>query len=569
MKMKTRKISLSMQLFLFVLGAAIITALIVGCVSYQTMGDYQRKKTMDDVMEIAVIAAENVNGATFEKAVEGDEAAIEDVKESLAFFLKGESVTYVYTLMPKDDKQFQFVADTDPEAPGEYAEDYEAQEAMFTAMKGQSSVTDQPFTDQWGTFYSAYAPIFLDGKVLGIVAVDYEASSIETALRGLIRNISIAIVVGVLFALAVAFLVSMRMKRNFQKVNAKIMEVVSDDGDLTKVLDIRSGDELEVIGNNLNCMLQKTGDTVRSVKTGADDIEEKMGSISTHVTETVSSITSASDSMQTMVAASEEISASLGKASENLDFVYQDIQNIVDIVAQNTEALREINESSMALDNAAKTSSAKIAEHAQGIFEELQVEKKKAEAVLKICELSDTILDISGQTNLLALNASIEAARAGEAGKGFSVVAVEIGNLAANTSDAANEIQRMSNGVVDAIKGLNQLADHMISLLREEISADYETFGDASHKFKDRAEEIRNSMERLQDVTEQYAQSLEDVKEAIQAVTAASEDNSHEITQLSDVMISMDEEMKTIGVTTGEAVSAVSSMNQNLGSYHV
>ena len=72
----------------------------------------------------------------FAKAMEGDEASLLTVKESLSSFLVGDSVTYVYTLMPKDADYFQFVVDTDPDDPGEYAEDYEAQEAMFEAMQG-------------------------------------------------------------------------------------------------------------------------------------------------------------------------------------------------------------------------------------------------------------------------------------------------------------------------------------------------------------------------------------------------------------------------------------------------
>ena len=100
-----------------------------------------------------------MDGEIFAKAIEGDETALLTVKESLDFFLVGDSVTYVYTLMPKDADWFQFVVDTDP---GEYAEDYEAQDAMFQAMQGGASVTEEPFTDEWGTFYSGYAPIFHD-----------------------------------------------------------------------------------------------------------------------------------------------------------------------------------------------------------------------------------------------------------------------------------------------------------------------------------------------------------------------------------------------------------------------
>ena len=152
--MKTRKISIAAQLFLFILGAAMIVALVVGCVSYSTMENFLRQKSMNDVMEIAVIAAENVDAETFLSAMEGDAGALETVKNSLSFFLAGDSVTYVYTLMPKDTDNFQFVVDTDPEDPGEYAEDYTAQDAMFEAMQGKPSVTKEAFTDEWGTFYS-------------------------------------------------------------------------------------------------------------------------------------------------------------------------------------------------------------------------------------------------------------------------------------------------------------------------------------------------------------------------------------------------------------------------------
>ena len=55
---------------------------------------------------------------------------------------------------------------------------------------------------------------------------------------------------------------AVRMRRNFNKVNDKILDVAQAGGDLTKVLDISSGDELEVIGDSLNLLLQKTGNMV-------------------------------------------------------------------------------------------------------------------------------------------------------------------------------------------------------------------------------------------------------------------------------------------------------------------
>lgn len=567
--MKTRKISISAQLFLFILGAAVVVALIVGSVSYATMGRYLKEKNKKDVIEIAVIAAQNVDGETFSKAIEGDEDALLTVKDSLSFFLVGESVTYVYTLMPKDEMNFQFVVDTDPDDPGEYAEDYEAQDAMFEAMKGVSSVTEEPFTDEWGTFYSGYAPISYQGKVLGMVAVDYEASSIQSSLNALVGKIVIAVILGVILATAIAFMVASRLKRNFKKLNDKILEVASAEGDLTKTLDIHSGDELEVISHNLNKLLFKTGNTVKEIISGTGSIESKMGSINSHVTGSVSRITDINETVHSMVASSEEIAASIETAGEQVDFVYGDMEDIVNIVHRNADYLREINVSSKELNNTAKVSSAKISESTQSISANLQKQKEKAEAVLKIKELSDAILSISNQTNLLALNASIEAARAGEAGRGFAVVAEEIGTLAGSTNDAANEIQKMSTDVVEAIEGLNDLADEMLNLLSTEISADYQKFGSVSDSFTEKADEIKASMEQLQQKTEQYAKSLEGIKDAMLTVSASSQESNAEIINVSELLSSMDADMKNIGTSTKETLSAILNMNNDLSSYKV
>lgn len=567
--MKTKKLSIAAQLFLFILGASIIVAVIVGSVAYVNMGNFLQKKCKDDVMEIAVIAAENVDGEIFAKAMEGDETALLMVKDSLSFFLVGNSVTYVYTLMPKDADWFQFVVDTDPEDPGEYAEDYEAQDAMFEAMQGSASVTEEPFTDEWGTFYSGYAPISQGGKVLGIVAVDYEASSIQTSLNSLIGNILLTVGAALLFAVVAALLVAIRMRRNFIKVNDKIIEVASDDGDITKVLNITSGDELEVIGNSLNRLLEKTGKTVREIKSGTGSIETKMGNINTNVKESAAKVSGINDTIHSMAVTSKQVAASVGTVGEQVDFVSKDIQNIVEIAAGNAISLQEINDASAKLHDTAQASYTEIGKNVEEMSHSLQEEKKKADAVLRIKELSETILGISGQTNLLALNASIEAARAGEAGKGFAVVAGEIGALAGNTNAAANEIQTMSKDVVEAIQGLNALADRMLHFLQDDISADYQKFGDISCGFMEKADEIRMSMEQLHKNVEEYAGVLEEIRSAMESVGAASGENSVEITHLSELLADIDEEMRNIETAATETFSAILAMNSELSGYRI
>ncbi len=58
-----------------------------------------------------------------------------------------------------------------------------------------------------------------------------------------------------------------------------------------------------------------------------------------------------------------------------------------------------------------------------------------------IMEAIKGITDIAFQTKLLSFNASVEAARAGEAGKGFAVVATEVQRLANSTSELLKKIK--------------------------------------------------------------------------------------------------------------------------------
>ena len=56
--------------------------------------------------------------------------------------------------------------------------------------------------------------------------------------------------------------------------------------------------------------------------------------------------------------------------------------------------------------------------------------------------------DVASKTRMLALNASIEAAHAGSFGDGFSVIAQEVGNLAIQTSEAADKTAELISETV-------------------------------------------------------------------------------------------------------------------------
>ncbi|WP_430912268.1 methyl-accepting chemotaxis protein [Methylobacterium sp. sgz302541] len=122
--------------------------------------------------------------------------------------------------------------------------------------------------------------------------------------------------------------------------------------------------------------------------------------------------------------------------------------------SQNIEAVaaaaEELSASIGQIREQAQGSSAAASEAAR---EAVLTEAKVADlgtATGRISEVLGLIRGVAEQTNLLALNATIEAARAGAAGKGFAVVAAEVKALANQSARATDEIAAHIGSVREA-----------------------------------------------------------------------------------------------------------------------
>ncbi|WP_428619057.1 methyl-accepting chemotaxis protein [Shewanella sp.] len=100
------------------------------------------------------------------------------------------------------------------------------------------------------------------------------------------------------------------------------------------------------------------------------------------------------------------------------------------------------------------------------VSEATQLMAELAQQSQQISQIVHTIAKVADQTNLLALNAAIEAARAGDQGRGFAVVADEVRTLAANTSNATQDIEH----IVARNSQLTQVSERGMQSIQEKVS---------------------------------------------------------------------------------------------------
>ena len=121
----------------------------------------------------------------------------------------------------------------------------------------------------------------------------------------------------------------------------------------------------------------------------------------------------------------------------------------------------------------------------------------------QIEQIIATVNNLSEQTNLLALNAAIESARAGKAGKGFAVVAEEIRELAENSQDSVEEIQKLITGVQDDVKNLNSVSSKNVTLVNQGVQ---------------KAEQVEQDLDRVSKTLKEQFSQLNNLKQRVTKV---------------------------------------------------
>jgi twitching motility protein PilJ len=306
-------------------------------------------------------------------------------------------------------------------------------------------------------------------------------------------------------------------------------------GDLTVRSQISAG-EIGIVADFFNSIVENLRDIVVKVKEAATKVNGLVGKNQDEIGQLATEAIDQTNQIAQSLEAVEKMSISIAEVASNAKMAAE--------VSRNASSVAETGGAAM------EKTVASILQLRETIAETAKKVKRLGESSQQITKIISLIDQIAMQTNLLAINASIEAARAGEEGRGFAVVAEEVGELAAQSSEATKEIETvveniqketaevvkaMEIGTAQVVEGTNLVEDtkknleqivavsRQIDRLLQSISAATVSQAQTSQTVTNLMQTIAKASERTSGASQQVTNSLSETVEIAKQLQASVE----------------------------------------------
>ncbi|UTD05794.1 methyl-accepting chemotaxis protein [Treponema denticola] len=363
----------------------------------------------------------------------------------------------------------------------------------------------------------AYSPMKTKNWKVIISAPVNELTGSLRPLKITIRIIGISILI---ISIILTAIIALSIVRPITSTVQALKNIADGDGDLRVRLPIKRNDEIADLSKYFNKTIEKIGNSIKTVGSGTQEMEQIGNELASNMTETASAIHQISTNIEgvkqqalTQAASVTETSATIEQIIKTIAQLNGMIESQAASVAQSSSAIEQmvgnissITQTLTRTDDAIKNLAGATAEGKETLSLSNTVTQKISEESGGLLEASSVIQHIASQTNLLAMNAAIEAAHAG---KGFAVVADEIRKLAEESSSQGKTITstlKILSKEIENLSSSSKLAEEKfdsIFALSEQVKKMSETLMLAMKEQENGGREVLTAIHNINLITSQ------------------------------------------------------------------
>ena len=384
-----------------------------------------------------------------------------------------------------------------------------------------------------------------DAKYRGGVIL---TTSLEAGFDSALRLTLVMSAVGVFFFFAMLGTLYVFFNRTVvQQIKGlyrQLGDLAGSEGDLTKVLQIKTTCEIGRLGDEVNNLTEKIRSTFIDLYTQTCLIGTNVCELAAGTERTLKMTQDQRDQAQTVAASTEQLAQTIREVTESTHraaSLSSDVDSAASsgmtVVEETWNCMKQISGS---------------------VNDTLLIIRELEAASAHIGEMVVLIEDIADQTNLLALNASIEAARAGDAGKGFAVVASEVKGLAEKTTASTREIKRVVANIQKTSRSAADMIGTESTLVQTGLAKAEEAKGSLEN-IKNHANESRIMIEQIATASEEQNATTSHISEMIHLV-------SHSAEETNTMMQRTSEGFATFADVVEQIYSSVGKFS--VGNYH-
>lgn len=301
-------------------------------------------------------------------------------------------------------------------------------------------------------------------------------------------------------------------------------------GDLTVRADVTAG-EIGTVADFFNSIVESLRQIVTKVKEAAIRVNLSLG-------ENEGAIMNLAD---TALRQAEETTRTL----DSVELMTRSMQGVAESARQAAQVANSASKTAEKGGAAMDLTVRNILGLRETVGETAKKVKRLGESSQQISRVVSLINQIAMQTNLLAINAGIEAARAGEEGQGFAVVAEEVGELAARSAAATQEIEK----IVDTIqRETSQVVEAMEQSTAQVV--------EGTHLVED----AKSSLNQIMDVSRQ----IDELVQSISSATVSQVETSSVVTELMKQIAHISEQTSTSSRQVSQALRQTVEVAQEL-----